>query len=197
MEALPAFLLAGLALTGSPGPATLSVAASGAAFGARRSLGYLAGILAGIVAVMAIAASGVIGLVLALPGAAPVVGLVAAAYICYLAYRIATAPPLAAHDEMARAPTALGGVILQLFNPKAYAAMASLFSGFVLIAEQPWLDALVKGVVLFAVIVVVNVTWLLVGASLTRWFREPAANRVINLAFAVLLLASVAFVLVL
>ena len=134
---------------------------------------------------------------LALPGAAPVIGAVAAAYLCYLAYRIATAPPLADHDAAARPPTALGGVLLQLFNPKAYAAMASLFSGYVLIAQQPRLDALVKGGLLLAMVIVVNVTWLQVGATLTRWFRDPAANRAINLAFAVLLLASVAFVLLL
>lgn len=37
MEGLLAFVLAGVALTGSPGPATLSLAATGAAFGALRA----------------------------------------------------------------------------------------------------------------------------------------------------------------
>ncbi len=35
MEGLFGFVLAGFALTGSPGPATLSIAATGPAFGAR------------------------------------------------------------------------------------------------------------------------------------------------------------------
>ena len=56
MQDLPAFLLAGLALVGSPGPATLSIAATGAAFGQRRGLAYMAGILAGLAVVMAITA---------------------------------------------------------------------------------------------------------------------------------------------
>ena len=73
MEGLPGFLLAAVALAGSPGPATLSLAAAGAAFGARRVAGYLAGIVVGMVAVMAITASGVVGLLLAVPGATPVV----------------------------------------------------------------------------------------------------------------------------
>ncbi len=73
MEALPGFLIAALALAGSPGPATLSLAAAGAAFGARRGLAYLAGLTAGMVVVMGIVASGVVGLLLAVPGAAPVV----------------------------------------------------------------------------------------------------------------------------
>jgi threonine/homoserine/homoserine lactone efflux protein len=37
MDGVLGFVLAGIALTGSPGPATLSLAASAAAFGARRS----------------------------------------------------------------------------------------------------------------------------------------------------------------
>jgi len=77
MEGLSGFLLAGLALAGSPGPATLSLAAAGAAFGARRTAAYLAGIVVGMVGVMAITASGVVGLLLALPGVTPVVTLAA------------------------------------------------------------------------------------------------------------------------
>jgi threonine/homoserine/homoserine lactone efflux protein len=71
MEALPGFLLAGIALAGSPGPATLSLAAAGAAFGASRVMGYFAGIVVGMVGVMAISASGVVGLLLAVPGRRP------------------------------------------------------------------------------------------------------------------------------
>ena len=59
MEGLLSFILAGLALAGSPGPATLSLAATGAAFGTRRGLGYMTGINLGMVGVMAITASGV------------------------------------------------------------------------------------------------------------------------------------------
>jgi threonine/homoserine/homoserine lactone efflux protein len=196
MDGLLGFILAGLALTGSPGPATLSLAAAGAAFGARRSLGYLIGIVAGVVAVMAIVASGLTALVLALPGAAPVVALIAAAYIVYLAWRIATAPPLVEQDR-ARPPSFLGGLFLALVNPKAYAAMAALFSGFVLIREWPELDGIAKALLLLAIMIVVDVAWLLAGSALTRRFREPAANRAINLTFAALLIASVGLALLL
>ena len=192
MDALPGFLLAGLALAGSPGPATLSLAAAGAAFGTRRVAGYLAGIVVGMVAVMAITASGVVGLLLAVPGVAPVVTVAAALYFVWLAWRIATAPPLSAASGDRQSPSFLGGFGLSLVNPKGYAAMAALFSGFVLLRGQLALDAGVKIAVLTAVIVFVNVLWLMSGALLTRFFRDPRSNRIINVAFAVLLLASVA-----
>ncbi len=195
MDGLPAFLLAAVALAGSPGPATLSLTATGAAFGARRGAAYLAGIVIGMVAVMAIVASGLVGLLLAVPGATPVVTVLAAAYFLYLAWRIATAPPLAADTAERRTPTFAGGLLLSLINPKGYAAMAALFSGFVLVQERLALDVAAKMAVLVLIITAVNVAWLLAGAALTRFFRDPRTNRAINVAFAVLLVASVALAL--
>jgi threonine/homoserine/homoserine lactone efflux protein len=195
VDGLPAFLLAAVALAGSPGPATLSLTSTGAAFGARRGAAYLAGIVIGMVAVMAIVASGLVGLLLAVPGATPVVTVLAAAYFLYLAWRIATAPPLAAYTAQRRTPTFAGGLLLSLINPKGYAAMAALFSGFVLVQERLALDVAAKMAVLVLIITAVNVAWLLAGAALTRFFRDPRTNRAINVAFAVLLVASVALAL--
>ena len=197
MENLIGFIVAGFALTGSPGPATLSIAAASAAFGARRSVAFTSGIVIGVTMVMIITASGVTGLVLALPGAAPVVAVLAAVYMIYLAFRIATAPPLSDDAGDGQAPSLLGGIFLALANPKAYAAMAALYSGFVLILHRPEVDAAVKTGILVAIITTVNIGWLLVGAVLTRFFRTPRSNRVINAAFAVLLVISVGLALAL
>jgi threonine/homoserine/homoserine lactone efflux protein len=73
--------------------------------------------------------------------------------------------------------------------------MAALFSGFVLVQERLALDVAIKMAVLVLIITAVNVAWLLAGAGLTRFFREPRTNRAINVAFAVLLVASVALAL--
>ena len=195
MDGLFGFILAGLALAGSPGPATLSLAATGAAFGSRRGLFYLSGIVAGMVVVMAVTASGVAGVLLTLPGAAPIVVTVAAFYFLHLACRIAMAPPLAADAGQRRRPSFTAGLFLSLVNPKGYAAMAALFSGFVLVGERRELDAMLKIIVLVAIILAVNIAWLSAGAWLTRLFREPRTNRAINVTFALLLVAAVVFAL--
>ena len=192
MNDMAAFILAGFALTGSPGPATLGLAASGAAFGVRRSLGLLLGALVGILVVMAVTAAGLTGLVLAQPVLGPAVSAVAACYMLYLAYCIATAAPVQ-HNAADRQPPGFGpGLFLGLGNPKAYAAMATLFSGFVLVRASPVGDAMAKIAILFAIIVVVDWIWLLVGSLLTRVLRDPMLGRATNIAFAVLLVASVA-----
>ena len=71
---------------------------------------------------MAITATGVTGVLLALPGATPVVAALAALYFVYLAWRIATAPPLTADAGERRSRRSRAGVFLSLVNPKGYAA---------------------------------------------------------------------------
>jgi len=192
LEGLLAFILAGLALAGSPGPNTLSLAAAGAAFGVQRSLGYLIGLVVGMVAVMAIVASGLAGLLLAIPEAAPVVIVLSAAYFIYLAWRIATAAPLGQQGDDSRRPKFSGGLFLSLVNPKGYAAMAVMFSGFTLLPDHIAADIAEKIAVLTAIMVAVNVAWLHAGRALTRFFRDPRSSRIVNVVFAMLLLASLA-----
>lgn len=191
MQDLPGFLLAGFALIGSPGPATLSLAAVGAAFGARGGLPYLIGLMAGIVGVMIVTATGIVGMLLALPGAVPVVTILAAAYFLYLAVRIAAAPPLSETADPRQRPSFYAGFLLNMVNPKGYAAMGALFSGFALLSEGPVLDAVVKILLLVPLVAVVNVAWLSAGATLSRFMREPRASRIVNVTFAVLLIVSV------
>jgi threonine/homoserine/homoserine lactone efflux protein len=195
MDGLTGFLLAGLALAGSPGPATLSLAAAGAAFGWARVTAYFTGILLGMIVVMAIVAAGLVGMLMAVPGVAPVVSVVAAAYFVWLAWRIATAPPLAEATADRQPPSFVGGLGLSLVNPKGYAAMAALFSGFRLLPGRVALDAGLKIALLTMLIALVNVLWLLLGTVLTRFFRDPRANRIVNAIFAFLLIASVALAL--
>ena len=114
----------------------------------------------------------------------------AALYFLHLAWRIATAPPQTETSAQTRPPSPLAGFLLSLVNPKGYAAMTALFSGFTLIGNDPAGDAAAKIALLTAVITSVNVAWLLLGTVLTRAFRKPRLNRIVNIVFAVLLLAS-------
>lgn len=189
-ENLAAFVIAAFALTGSPGPATLGLSAAAAAFGLRASLGLMTGIIVGVLVVFAVAAAGLTGLILAQPVLGPVVKALSVLYMLWLAWTIATAPPVG-QGATGAAPTFWGGLFLGVGNPKAYAAMAALSSGFVLSADQAT-DAAIKAVILVAVMIAVDIAWLLAGSALARTMRNPAWSRAINVTFAVALLASVA-----
>ena len=79
---------------GSPGPATISLMAAGSAYGARRSLSYLIGIIVGTTIVLLAVATGITAALLAVPAIGSILVWISVAYILWLAYHIATAPPL-------------------------------------------------------------------------------------------------------
>ncbi len=185
-------LLAAFPLMGSPGPATLSLAAAGSAFGFAPSLRYLAGIVLGTSAVLLMIATGAAAIVLALPGATPIITAAAACYILYLAYRIATAPALSGPASDRPPPSLAGGLLLAIANPKAFAAIGAVYVGIAVVPGEALFDAAVKIAALFVVIVVVNTTWLLLGASFARLLRHPRIGRAANISFAALLILSVA-----
>lgn len=91
----------------------------------------------------------------------------------------------------------MAGLLLALLNPKGYAAMLALFSGFTLLPDRPWLAMALKLAVLAAIIAAVNLLWLKIGATLARHARKPRTGRIVNLCFAVALLASVGLTLLL
>ena len=190
---LLALLLSALAVMGTPGPSTLSVTAVGAAFGLRRSWRYVLGINLGTFSVLLAVAVGIVAMLMSMPRLAPFLLAASLAYILYLAYRIATAPPLdrpAEEEAAGRAPSFLGGYLLGIANPKAYLAISAVFAGSSLPLGDPLLEALAKLAVLSLLIVAIHTVWLLAGVSLSRLLRDPLASRLLNIAFAVILLVT-------
>jgi threonine/homoserine/homoserine lactone efflux protein len=194
-SAFAPLLVTALAIMGSPGPATISLTATGAAFGVRRSGAYLAGIVAGTTVVLLAVAAGVTGVLLATPALRPVLIVAAVVYILYLAYHIATAPPLAAGSATTAAPSAAGGLLLGVANPKAWVAIGAVFVS-VRVASGAVLDAGIKTAALTVLIVLINAAWLAAGASLAPVLRDPARARRANALLAAALVVSTAAALV-
>jgi threonine/homoserine/homoserine lactone efflux protein len=200
-------LVTALAIMGSPGPATISLTAAGSAYGVRRSLGYLAGIVAGTVIVLVAVATGVTAALLAVPALRSVLLVLSAAYILWLAYRIATAPRVGAGSgvenepgvgaaphpggQSTAAPSLVGGALLGVANPKAWVAIAATFASARL-ADPASADAAAKVVLLSGVAVLIMAAWLVVGASFAPALRDPARARVVNLALAAALVGATA-----
>ncbi|HBS25063.1 MAG TPA: LysE family translocator [Thalassospira sp.] len=208
IENLLLLWLAALPLMGSPGPATISLAASGSAFGIRPSLGYLGGIITGTTAVLLLVATGIATALLAHPIAGQVLTAIAAIYILYLAWKIATAPIRPAHTTACKSPQTTpeptpkttgpdfrGGVMLAIANPKAFAAIGAVYAAHAIAPHSLWLDNALKIAALALVIVLVNSLWLVFGAGFARLLSDPRFGRLINILFAALLIASLAMAL--
>jgi threonine/homoserine/homoserine lactone efflux protein len=184
-------VLAAAAIMGSPGPATISLVAVVAAYGVRRSLPYVCGLVAGSGLVLVAVASGVTATLLAVPALRSLLIAGSAAYVLWLAYHIATAPPLSAQRAAADAPSLAGGTVLGVANPKGWVAMAAVFASARL-ADTAATDAAAKTAVLAVMIVVIMTVWLIAGASLAPMLRDPQRARIVNAALAVALVGATA-----
>lgn len=192
---LTALILASVVIMGSPGPSTISASAVGAAFGVRGSLHYVCGLIVGTIAVLLAVSLGFVALVTSIPHGGRVLGGISAAYILFLAFKIATAPPLGSEGSPVAAPAFVGGFVLAIVNPKAYLAIAAVFAGQTIITADHGRDAVVKTALLSFMIVIIHMCWLSVGASLSRILRDPVSSRLINvsLAAALVIMTLVAF----
>lgn len=188
-------ILASVVIMGSPGPSTMSATAVAAAYGFRRSLMYACGLILGTTAVLFAVAVGIVTILLSIPHGAPVLVAISAIYILYLAFRIATAPPLAGQRDQVAAPAFAGGFLLAIANPKAYLAIAAVFAGTSIFGEDHALDAAVKTALLSVMIVIIHMCWLLAGASLSRVLQDPTSSRIVNVSLAVSLVVTTAIAL--
>ena len=191
-RSLLGLVLTSLVVMGSPGPSTMSVTAVGAAFGFRRSIGYTSGLVLGTSGVLLAVAAGVVAVLLSVPLLAPVLILASAAYMVYLAYKIATAPPLSRQDPGARVPSLAAGFLLAIANPKAYVAITAVFASSALGLASPLAEAALKIATLALMIVLIHLCWLLAGASFARLLSRPLISRIANIAFAAILVATTA-----
>lgn len=190
-QATLTFAVAAIALLASPGPATLALAASGAAYGLKRSVEFFAGITLGLMIAMTLVATGLYVVLHSIPIVATVLTVLSIVYIFWLAYRIGTAPPI--KDEQAVVTPGWGaGFVLGAANIKAYAAFAALLGSFTLGTAPAWEQA-TKALICLLVCVVFDFLWLFAGSKLRRLFIHPTWSRVLNVSFAILMIATVAW----
>lgn len=146
-----------VALLGSPGPAPLALAAIGASAGVKSGWPFLIGILCGLLVASIGAAAGLSFILEVNPLAKRAVQLIGAGYIVYVAYKIASGPVVKGGSSGTPiVPTFVDGFILNLLNPKAYAAFFALFSQFSLAAQTPLLSLIYTGVISFFVAAIVD-----------------------------------------
>ena len=186
-----AFAAATFFLLITPGPGVLTTAGVGSAFGFRAGLPYLSGIVFGSLLVMVAVATGLAAFLLSYPPVRMVLLALSAAYLLYLAARIALTGSEVAFIATDRPLGFANGVALQIINPKAYAVFTTLFTGFAFYPANTTLEALIKAVIFTSISVPVHLLWLYAGDTLKRLALSAGATRAINMAMAVAMLAVV------
>jgi threonine/homoserine/homoserine lactone efflux protein len=187
--ALGLFLLAAVALLGSPGPGIAALLAVTRGGGLRAGLRYYAGLQVGLALAAAISAAGLLSVLAAFPVLLKAASIVAVLYLVYLAWKMGTAP-VAAAGNAGISTSSVGGLFLGLTNPKAYLAFASLMASTTLIGGGASADAALKWAIIVGVILVVDMAWVLLGALLHRATLPARIERAMNIVFAASILAA-------
>ena len=184
------FALAVLLLTITPGPAVLTLAGVGSAFGWRHGMSFLLGLLVGVHLVCFAVISGLAALIIADPVVRIVLLLASSAYLGYLALKIALAGTKIGFIHMA-APGFVTGVMLQLINPKAYAVNTMLFSSFNFYPENFFIEIGLKLLINNALWIPIHLIWLYAGVRVSQLDLPVRTHKMINLVMSGCLLAVV------
>jgi len=179
-----------LSTTLTPGPNTILVTASGATFGFRRTVPHLLGILIGFPVMMVAVGWGLGALFVAHPALHGVLRWVGAAYLLFLAWKIATARASDAAGARGRPMSFLQSLAFQWVNPKAWIMSISAAATFTSPAGDPRRETLVIAAVFACVALPVLPAWALFGVALRRWLSSERALRIFNTTMAALLVAS-------
>ena len=185
------FALAVFLLIITPGPGVLSLAGVGAAFGLRQGFSYLAGLFIGTNLVCFAVISGLATVMLTTPLIRTLLLIASAAYLGYLAFKIAFAGAKIAFIHMSK-PGLLSGLTLQLINPKAYAVNTTLFSGFAFYPDSFFVETALKLLIANVIWMALHILWLFAGARVNRLELPARTQRLINMLMAICLLAVVA-----
>jgi len=187
-ELLGPLVLFAAAVTLTPGPNVVLVTASAANFGFRRTIPQMLGITFGFGTMVLATGLGLAGVVHAEPRLHAVLKYAGAAYLLYLAWRIARAD---AASASARLP--IGFVEAMLFtwmNPKAWVSALGAAAAFTTVGGDLLWESTLIAAVLAAFCLLSAAVWAGFGTVIGRYLARPHARRVFNVSMAGLLVLS-------
>ena len=187
------FVAFAISQVGTPGPANMALMTTGAAHGLRAALPFVAGGALGKQLVIWPVGFGLMELADRAPWAFETLKWISAAYIVWLAWRVAHMR--LEHRGAAKAPGFLAGLIVHPLNPKAWAMITGGFTAFT-DPGTPALQATATiAAILLATQVVLHPLWTWGGSLVAHHLRGTTGERYLMWTLATLTVVSVLFVL--
>ena len=189
-ELLLAFVAFALVTSITPGPNNMMLLASGVNFGIRRSLPHMLGISLGFMLLVIAVGMGLGQVFERLPVLHDVLRYAGAAYLLYLAWKIAQAGAPQGRDTPSAKPfTFLQAAAFQWVNPKAWIMAIGAITTYT--PHEGFFTNVLLIAALFALVNCPSVgLWTVAGSLLRKWLDNPRALRAFNIGMALLLVAS-------
>lgn len=190
LELLLAFVAFAFVTSITPGPNNMMLLASGVNFGLRRSVPHMLGISLGFMVLVICVGLGLGQLFAQFPSLYTLLRYMGAAYLLYLAWKIAgSGAPDSASSERGKPFTFLQAAAFQWINPKAWVMAIGAITTY-----TPQENFLVNVLLIAGLFALVNCPsvglWTVAGTLLRNWLRNATLLRLFNIGMALLLVAS-------
>jgi threonine/homoserine/homoserine lactone efflux protein len=194
-SALVSLLGFSVAMYITPGPNNVMVASSAANHGIHATLPHMLGIAFGFSLMLALVCAGLGSVLVSWPLLLPLFRWIGAAWLVWLAWQIASAPP-PGEGGRRRVLGFFGAAAFQWVNPKAWLIAVGAAGEYL----SPHQSLIVQLARIFVVFLLVGMpcllVWALLGSGAGRLLRSPVQLRAFNVAMALLLVLSLLPVLI-
>lgn len=194
MTALLALIIFAASQIGTPGPANMALLATGARFGFRAALPFVAGVIVGKQLIIWPIGFGLMELATRVPWLFSALKYASAAYIIWLAWKVANLRLKPGQGD-GTAPGFVAGLIVHPLNPKAWAMIVGSFTNFVTPGTSSLATTAIIAAVLMGCQVLMHPVWTLAGDRIAKTVAGTAMEPYLMWTLAALTVASVLFVL--
>ena len=174
----------------TPGPNNTMMLSSGLNYGVRRSLPHYFGILFGFPVMVVAVGLGLAGLFERFPVMHIVLKLAGAAYLIYLAWKIAAAPVSELNETRGKPFSFVQAAAFQWVNPKAWVLAIGATVTYTVLSDGYLLQVVVIALIFMVFGAPCIMLWLWFGSSLKRFLTRPVYVKIFNYSMAALLIAS-------
>jgi|TARA_B110000008_G_scaffold275954_1_gene314359 threonine/homoserine/homoserine lactone efflux protein len=174
----------------TPGPANMSMLATGARYGFRAALPFVAGVVLGKQLIIWPIGFGLMSLADQVPLLFVLLKYVSAAYIIWLAWRVANMR-LSVNKDTANAPGFVAGLWVHPLNPKAWAMIVAGFTNFVDPSTPTLTATAIIALSLMGIQIICHPVWTFFGDRIARLLIGTPSERYLMWCLAALTVAFV------
>lgn len=189
MEFAPIILFAIVSCV-TPGPNNTMIMTSGLNYGVRRSLPHFLGIWMGFPVMVVAVGLGLAGLFEQFPALHTVLKIAGAAYLTWLAWKIASAPVNQFRETTGKPFSFIQAAAFQWVNPKAWTLAIGATVTYTVIGMNYGIQVVSIALIFMLFGGPCIMLWLWFGSSLKHVLQEARSVRIFNVCMALLLMAS-------
>jgi threonine/homoserine/homoserine lactone efflux protein len=185
------FVLFGVIAAITPGPNNVMLTTTGLNFGVRRGVPHLLGICIGFPVMLALIGLGFGTLFQLYPILHEVIKIVGVIYLLYLAWKIASTRGGAREINQSKPINFWQAAAFQWINPKAWIMGSSALAAYTSLDDNFFLQVLIICVTFMIITIPCAGIWLVFGAGLQHFLKDPGHLKIFNISMALLLIASI------